>query len=361
MSCSDDFTACCWDITTQEKVVTLEGHTDKVRAGVISKESPNIWITGSSDHTLKVWDIRTNETVTTIEHNDAIDDILIFPQGGLFASASGTNVRIFDIAGGFRCLETLSNNQKNITALAYDQERGRLLTGGLDNNVKVYDTSTMKVVHIMKYPSPILSMSMSPNSTHLLVGMSDGSLSIKHRIIKTVDKVKSLSQDSPYPTINWKYLQRGSTAQPSASDHKIEKIRKQRLAKYDKFLRKFQYRKALDAALESNSPEIIVSIFEEFIRRHALTIPLSGRNEETLKPILLFLLKFITNPNYMQTLVSVSNILLDIYSPTIGKSTEIDELYFKLQTKLKEEIGFQKKLFGLVGILDLLIANQVSK
>lgn len=363
MSGSDDKTVCAWDIATEEKLFTLNGHEDYVRCGIISQDSPNIWISGSHDHTIKVWDIRNNECIATLEHDAPVEDIVMFESGNLFASASFGDVRIFDITGGFRCIEKLSNNQKNVTSLAYDHTRGRLLTGSLDHTVKVYDTSTMKMVHSMKYPSPILSLGLSPNQTHLVVGMSDGMLSIRHRVVNIDDKEKTKDSfdDSKYPKITWKYLLRGPSEQPKSGDIKVESVRKQKLAKYDKYLRKFQYKKAFDAALENKSPDIIVSILEEFIRRHVLTIPLSGRNEVTLKPILLFLLKYIDHPNYMQTLISVSNVVLDIYAPMIGKSPQIDQIFLKLQKKIKKETEYQTKLFGLVGVLDLLIANSTSQ
>ena len=47
----------------------------------------------------------------------------------------------------------------------------RVLTGGLDQMVKVYDVSTYKVVHTMRYPAPVLCLAVSvrfnvfPNSS----------------------------------------------------------------------------------------------------------------------------------------------------------------------------------------------------
>jgi U3 small nucleolar RNA-associated protein 15 len=36
-------------------------------------------------------------------------------------------------------------------------------------------------VHGIKYSAPVLSMAMSPNNTHLVVGMANGTLSIRHK------------------------------------------------------------------------------------------------------------------------------------------------------------------------------------
>ena len=42
---------------------------------------------GSYDHTVKMWDNRSPATVMTINHGHPVEDILVFPSGGLCASA----------------------------------------------------------------------------------------------------------------------------------------------------------------------------------------------------------------------------------------------------------------------------------
>jgi U3 small nucleolar RNA-associated protein 15 len=53
--------------------------------------------------------------------------------------------------------------------MAFDGERKRLLTGGLDHMVKVYDVEDWKVVHTMRYPAPILSLAVSVSPQRLKV------------------------------------------------------------------------------------------------------------------------------------------------------------------------------------------------
>jgi len=85
----------------------------------------------------------------------------MFPSGSAALSASGPILRVWDLVAGGRCVRAMSNHQKTVTTLAFDGRAGRLLTGGLDQMVKVYDVSTYKVVHTMKYPAPVLSLAIS--------------------------------------------------------------------------------------------------------------------------------------------------------------------------------------------------------
>lgn len=364
MAGSDDCTVTCWDLQGQSSLFTLTGHKDQVRAGLISPASENIWISGSHDHTVKVWDTRSQECLATLEHQAPIEDVVALPGGGIIISAAGNEVKVWDVMGGFRLLDTLSAHQKAVTSLSYDPSRSRLFTSSLDSTVKVFDTNTYKIIHVIKYPAPILCAGISPNNAHLITGMSDGMLSIRHRVVKLQEEAKTKSFSQPFsskakgvPTINRAYLLRGQDYVGAETDYKIEKVKRQRLRRYDQHLKKFQYKKALDAALEAKDPIVIVSLFEEFIRRNALSVPLSGRNEVTLRPLLQFCVSHIRNPRYTTTILPVANHLLDLYAPTIGLSPTIDKLYLKLQQKVNEEIDFQKQLTSLMGVFETLFAS----
>jgi U3 small nucleolar RNA-associated protein 15 len=97
-----------------------------------------------------------------------IEQVLMFPSGTVALSAAGPILRAWDLIAGGRCTRALSNHQKAITSLAFDASAGRLLTGGLDHMVKVYDVSTYKVVHTMRYPAAILCLGISVRHQFLL-------------------------------------------------------------------------------------------------------------------------------------------------------------------------------------------------
>jgi len=98
-----------------------------------------------------------------IQHGKPLEDVLFFPSGGLLASAGGTEVKIWDIVGGGRQVQTLGSHQKTVTSLtvtapresdsALEKDGRRLLTSSLDGHVRVFDLSQFKVF------SPSLSSS----------------------------------------------------------------------------------------------------------------------------------------------------------------------------------------------------------
>jgi len=356
MSGSDDMTVKCWDITSSEPISVLNGHEDHVRCGI--PHSSDVWVTGSYDHKVCLWDLRLGETINILDHGAPVESVLVYPGGGIVVSSGGPQVKIWDILGGGRLLETLDSHQKTVTCLSLDSERSRLFAGSLDRNVKIFSTTTYKLIHTIKYSSPILSMGISPDNSHFVVGMYDGMLYIRYRIVN-MDKIAK-NKRKKFDSTGWRYFVRGRDSEPNDTDFVVETSRKQKLQPYNQYLRKFQYRKALDAALETNQPIVVVSLLEEFIRRMALEIPLSGRDAETLKPLLLFISNQIVNPKYCSILMKVMNTILDIYTPILGQSHEIDELFNKIKSLISKEINFQKQLNKVLGTLDLIFASNTD-
>lgn len=207
-------------------------------------------------------------------------------------------------------LHTFSNHQKTITSLALDSSQSRLLSGSLDHSVKIYDLSTYKVTHSLKYAAPVLTVAMSPTNETLAVGLLDGTLSVRRRVKKADVVEAEAKQQKIARTGTRAYLLRGQSVAPAADDFKMEHIKKQRLAPYDALLKRFQYHDALDAALETKRAVVVSSVLDELIQRSSLRLALSSRDDRTLQPLLKFLVKSLTNPRYSTLLIDVTNIVL---------------------------------------------------
>ena len=54
-----------------------------------------------------------------------------------------------------------------------DLKSPRMITGSLDGFVKIHELDTFTVTHSIKYPGPVLSCSLSPDSNCLAVGLAN--------------------------------------------------------------------------------------------------------------------------------------------------------------------------------------------
>ncbi|RDB22693.1 U3 small nucleolar RNA-associated protein 15 [Hypsizygus marmoreus] len=377
LSCSDDTTAKIWDVPSQSTISTFTSHTDYVRTGQVSNSNPHLVLTGSYDSTVRLFDSRSGQCEMTMGDigaaggaaNAPVEQVLMFPSGTVALSSAGPIIRVWDLVAGGRCIRALSNHQKTVTALAFDANAGRLLTGALDQMIKVYDVSSYKVVHTMRYPAPILCLAISPDETHLVAGMSDGTLSVRRRQPKPTEGSEALRSGTfesflgtTLPSVG-QGLVRGKTVSKPLGDVdelRVEVRRTKRLKDYDKLLKNFKYSAALDAVLRKQVPPTTTfSLIQELVHRDGMRIALSGRDDVLLEPVLRLLVKYVTDPRFGEMVCDIACMVIEMYSPVLGQSPLIDTLFLRLRKKVAAEIHFQKELVKTRGALNMLLSSTI--
>eukprot|EP00039_Didymoeca_costata_P012009 m.171831 g.171831 ORF g.171831 m.171831 type:complete len:498 (+) comp15357_c0_seq7:304-1797(+) len=357
ISGSDDKTVKLWDLLSETEICSFEGHQDYVRSlAVSSAAAPHLYLSGSYDHKIRMWDSRSGgSSVFEVDHGAPVEAILMLPRANSFVSAGGNKIMIWDMLGRTHALGSCSNHQKTITCLAADENFTRVLSGSLDHQVKVYDIKDFHVLHSFKFSHPVLSVALSPDYSHVVAGMSNGTLHIRHR--PALEKQMSFAAKRPIPG-TLKYFTRGHNQKPSTNDVQIKSEKKKKLRPFEKLLKKFQYGDALDAVITGRyRPLVVYSVFVELEQRDGLQQALAGRNDVSLKPILLFVSKHISNPRFSSLLLDVTNLLLDMYGSVFGQSPMVDDCFAKLKKRIKAEVELQQQLFSMMGTLDLLMAN----
>jgi U3 small nucleolar RNA-associated protein 15 len=430
LSGSDDNSVRTWDMTTEQNLDVLRGHTDYVRTVSEHTEfSAFCFLSGAYDHAIRYWDRRLSNRggqacVFVLDHGAPVEDFLVLPnhgQGDLLATAGENQVQVWSLkmassspATSQRArIHRASNHQKTTMTLAYDQSTDRMISGGLDHMVKIYDmrpsltggstsptfegaaaaassqpvssfsTSFMQVTHSMKFSGPILCTAISPDSRVLVVGMADGSLSIRSRdtpgaapggIIAPKNLAESLREDVAYQTPlpppkkalrtgTRAYFARGASYDPAKAgaedeeageaDFRIARVRRAKLAPYDQLLKSFRYHAALDAAVATNKAAIVVAMLDELINRNALIIALANRDAAGLLPLLHFTARYLPHPSYSSILLELVNLVLDLYSSLLGTVMEFDEIFYRLSRQvLSAEIETQKNCIAVQAFMD---------
>ena len=104
--------------------------------------------------------------------------------------------------------------------IRYDKSRDRVVAGGLDNQLKFFnvtDEHDVSVAYKIKVPSEIFALDFSADGNHFSMGLSDGSLIIKTKMLDPLEEKKSDEQklfDMFEPKMistskNYKYFFRG--------------------------------------------------------------------------------------------------------------------------------------------------------
>ena len=414
----DDATVRLWDIASGSQLARMDGHSDYVRAMAMAPSSHDILATGGYDHTCKIWDARTHKATMSMNHGAPVESIAFFPSESLVITAGGSHLCCWDLFSGGRLLHKLSAHQKTITSVlvrhvpivsalqsnsnASSGGALRIMSSSLDGHIKVFDPETFQATHASRYPSPILSFDISPDTMSLAVGTADGTLAVRRRRPRRPPHPSHTQSQShhhqqqqplrreryapPLTASSFRYFIRGQSSKAAADDVVVAARRKVKLAEYDRLIRRFRYREALDAALSTRRPEIIAGVVDELTARGALNAAFGagggggGRSADTLLPIVQHASTYISDPRHTQMLCALSHRLLDSYAMPADSSSaggegggagggrvsattseaQLLEALKRLRERANAEIKVQDELVELKGMLDALLVTTIG-
>lgn len=338
-----------WDIPTEKALHTFSDHSDYIRAGCVSPVSPNLILSGGYDKIVKMYDTRTGASVMEVTHGSPVESMLMLPTGGIFITAGGTEIKVWDALSGGKKLANIMQHHKTVTSLRLASKGKRLISGGLDKHCKIYDIATYQVVHSIDFPNSILSLGVADNDKVLTGGMVDGTISV-FRMEET-----QTTEETHFPK------QRRRFEVLDKADEVIKDDIKQAEAKYDKHFRKYNYSAALEHALKphltTKTPHITVAIIRELIHRKGLERALIGRTQNVLARYLIFIKKYISDYRFTSILMEAADAFTNVYEVELQSlSSEVQQHFLSLKDRLKEEEDLSLDFLELKGAIELLMA-----
>lgn len=383
MSTSDDRTVRLWDLPSQESSTTFIGHTDYVRSGsFMSGKMSSTVLSGSYDGTVRLWDPRApTRAIMIFKHASPVEAVLPMPSGTTVLAAADNEISVLDLVAG-KPLTLIKNHQKTVTSLSLASHGTRLVSGGLDGHVKIYETAAWNFVAGSKYSSPVLSVNVissgaNQDDKHLAVGLQSGVLSIRTRLtgqqkVKERERAKEMQalidgtieehdrKNSKKRGKGWEKGQRGMKFMGEGADVIIEgnERRKKKEAVWERDLRLGQYSKALDYVMNNGqSPITVLTLLTAFRHRSAMRAAFQGRDENTVQPILKWVSKHITDPRYVGICVDSAITLLDLYSEYAGGSPELEQSFKFLHSQVRREVERAQVAVQTSGMLEMLMAG----
>lgn len=403
LSGCDDGIVRAWDLGTSKQLFSLRGSADYIRTQASSPTSKHIWATGSYDRRARIYDLRTRELLFTLDHGHQVDQILLLHGGSRAITIGGPEVKVWDFFSGGTCAATLRNHAKAVTCGALNSAGDRLLTGGLDGHVKIYDISNLDLLSSASFGGQVLSLAVTPQDNRIAVGLVDGTVDIRTRKNVTTaipnsptalasgglisDEPSLLPQSTgalkerlfdgwgrgfekpkrnePRPG-TMRYFLRGQSAKPTDDrDVVVRKRRRTGLKDHDVLLRKFAYGEALDSVLikdwhSKRGPKkalVAFSVIEELVARDGLRAALAGRDASTLEPILSLITRNVDDPSHASMLAHLTEAVLDMYGGLFGQSEKgqsIDGLLFKILVKVKRQVEITRQLSIMQGMVEML-------
>ncbi|OLN93086.1 U3 small nucleolar RNA-associated protein 15 [Colletotrichum chlorophyti] len=399
LSASDDKTVRLWDLTANDPTHTFVGHSDYVRCAEFFPSSSsfgggagNMIVSGSYDSTVKIWDPRiggsSNSAVMTFKHAAPIEAVLPLASGTTLLAASGPTVSVLDLVAA-RPVHQIANHQKTVTSLSLASNGTRLVSGGLDGHVKVFETTAWNVVSSTKYPSPILSLrvlsaSDSPDHAdrHLVVGMQSGVLSVRTRltgpeaarqkereremaalIAGTLDAHDARTKSLKRKASAHRRLEALGEGQAEVIVTQDARASRSKENAWQKALRHGRYASALDQVLDpqskDHSPLAVLTLLLALRHRSAVRDALEGRDERTVQPVLKWATNHIIDPRYVSICVEVGLLLVELYAEYAAASAELKLGFGLLRRRVANEIEKAQVACETGGMVESLMMSHI--
>jgi len=178
-----------WNIQETSSLFTIHGaHTDNIKK--VKFISDNLIVSGSADKTLKLWDIRNvGSPLSILKLNNSVEDFLEYANGKfVVANGSALTLLHLDASNNFKIVNEYFPFQRPIMRIKYDKTRQRIMAGGLDGQLKFFEIQDeeLKVAYKIKVPSEIYAFDVSSDGNHYSMGLNDGSLIIKSKLIEDI-------------------------------------------------------------------------------------------------------------------------------------------------------------------------------
>lgn len=379
MSTSDDKTVRLWDLPSQASTAAFAGHADYVRSGSFMPGTmSNMLVSGSYDATVRLWDPRIapgGAAVMTFKHAAPVEDVLPLPSGTTVLAAAGNQISVLDLVAA-KPQHVIANHQKTVTSLSLASGGRRLVSGGLDGHVKIFETTGWNVVAGIKYPSPVLAVRVigtgtgsgsddssnshhSNSDRHLAVGLQSGMLSLRTRLAgpeaRREQERESEMAALVAGTIEAHDRAKGKRKRRAGAQRRLDQVgegadvvvandlsRARRETPWQKDLRRGRYGAALDRVLDrgarDHSPLTVLTLLVALRHRSALRDALAARDEAGVLPVLRWVQTHVVDPRYVGVCVDVATHLLDLYAEFAGGSAELSAAFRTLHRRVRQEV-----------------------
>ena len=173
-----DGTVQLWNVATQQKIGTLDGHMSNVSSVAFSHDGKTL-ASGSSDRTIKLWDLETQQEIADFEgHMFAVTSVAFSRDGTTIASGSADRTVLLWNVATQQIIGTLQGHTSEVATVAFSHDGTTLASGSMDRTVKLWDTMARVNFATLGHTSGVCSVAFSSNGTFLASGTDDGTVDL---------------------------------------------------------------------------------------------------------------------------------------------------------------------------------------
>ena len=163
-----------WDLTKNEEVKKYPGHDDYCYACAFAPNGVHV-ASGSKDRRAVVYEMTSGKIVQKFEQNNAVLGVAFSSDSKYLFTCGDSDVYVWDISTGKKAKAFEGKGSYLVNSMSLSADGRRLLTGGEDKMLRLWDTATGK--EIVSYPGhtmAILAVGISDDGRRALSGQQDG-------------------------------------------------------------------------------------------------------------------------------------------------------------------------------------------
>jgi WD40 repeat protein len=182
---SNDGTAKIWNAFSGKELLTFSGHGKEVFGVAFSPDGKRV-ASGGNDNIVRVWDANSGQELLTlpleiVEKNTSIYVIAFSPDGTRITAVGwgAININIWNASTGEKLFSGKIGDPGYIMDIAFSKDGRLAATGGYDQKVRVWDTTTKQVIYTLAgHTDSISGISFSPDGKSLASSSYDGTVRV---------------------------------------------------------------------------------------------------------------------------------------------------------------------------------------
>lgn len=138
-SASADMHVASWNVETGERIRRHAGHEEVINCLDVSKRGEEFLVSGSDDGYICIWDPRQKAAIDIIETSFPVTAVCLAEAGNeLYSGGIDNNIKVWDLRMK-KVAYSLQGHTDTITSLAVSPDSQSLLSNSHDNTVRTWD------------------------------------------------------------------------------------------------------------------------------------------------------------------------------------------------------------------------------
>lgn len=195
-----------YHLPTGALCAVLQGHTKGISTVAFSPICSDILASGSDDLTIRIWSLSQRKCIRVLKKHTYHITTLVFNSKGsiLVSGAADETIIVWDLTSG-RSLKTLAAHLDPVSSVCLTQDDTMIISASFDGLMRLFDTETGQCLKTLVYNSsshgtatastndvvnsPVLHITVSPNSKYVLSTSLDGKIRLwdymHNKVVKT--------------------------------------------------------------------------------------------------------------------------------------------------------------------------------